>query len=188
MEDEENGFFISENTLIPSKKSLIDDLPYDTNTKCIHCSSPFIDNELHKTFAIMCCSQCRYKKLKFVTKTTAIKEYLLSDYDLKNLKYISRPNPHKGNWHDMLLYLEDEIINISMNKYGNEDALEKIKLKRTETIKNRKIKKLKIKIRDLKRCTFVKTTENKKHTHSFIGTDKLKTCEICGLTLEQEEI
>ena len=88
----------------------------------------------------------------------------------------------------MLLYLEDEIINISMNKYGNEDALEKIKLKRTETIKNRKIKKLKIKIRDLKRRTFVKTTENKKHTHSFIGTDKLKTCEICGLTLEQEEI
>jgi DNA-repair protein complementing XP-A cells len=186
--DNENGFFTEEST--PKQRNIThtQDFVFNSSTKCIYCESAFLDQELDKVFGLACCTQCRYTNIKFVTKTTATKHYLLCENDLKNLKFISRPNPHKGNWHDMCLYLEDQIRTISMNKYGDEEVLEEIKNKRVDTIKRRKIKKLKTKIRDLKRKTFVDKEEKKKHVHEFVGSSNIKKCKECGMEIEQENI
>lgn len=187
MEDKD-GFFIDDEKIIIKQKNKIEDLPFDSNTKCMFCDSPFLDFEISKIFSIYCCRQCRYEKLKFITKTCAIKNYLLNEYDLRDLKYITRPNPHKGNWHDMILYIENQIKSICMKKYGNEEAVEEIIKNRKESIKQRKIKKLKTKIRDLKRRTIVKTNTREQHSHEFTGIGGVKKCIICGMKIEQEEI
>ncbi|KAK6090617.1 hypothetical protein P3W45_000340 [Vairimorpha bombi] len=104
--DNENGFFTEEST--PKQRNIThtQDFVFNSSTKCIYCESAFLDQELDKVFGLACCTQCRYTNIKFVTKTTATKHYLLCENDLKNLKFISRPNPHKGNWHDMCLDLK----------------------------------------------------------------------------------
>lgn len=186
--DNKNGFFVDESNTKIKNKIQDEEFIFNSEINCIFCNSSFLDLEIKKVFNISCCGQCRYNKLKFVTKTTATKHYLLTESDLKNLKFISRPNPHKGNWHDMCLYLEDEIKKISMNKYQNEENLEEIKNNRIEIIKNRKIKKLKTKIRDLKRKTIITRPEIKKHTHFFIGSSKIKKCKECGMEIERESI
>ncbi|WUR04100.1 DNA repair protein RAD14 [Vairimorpha necatrix] len=184
----EEGFFVDTENIKQLKKQKIEDLPYDDALKCKYCDSPFIDSELYTTFNINSCKDCKYKNIKFITKTSVFKDYLLSEYDIRNIKYISRPNPHKGNWHDMLLYLEEEIKNISINKYGSEEEIEKNKNKKKEIIKNRKIKKLKMRVRELKRKTIVQEIRKEIHEHKFEGSGIKKKCQICGLEIEQEII
>lgn len=158
----------------------------DTN-KCSFCDTPYIDTEMYTTFNIKTCRDCK-RSIKLITKTTALKEYLLTNEDLNKLNFITRPNPHKGNWHDMCLYMEEEVKKVSMNKFENEETLEKVKEERKEIIKNRKIKNIKKRIRDLKRRTFVDSVCNKEeHVHEFVGTDGNKVCS-CGMEIEQEEI
>lgn len=189
MDEEECGFFPEENTKEINKTEDIEvSFPLSDSNTCKYCASVPLNAEILKIFNINVCKECGYKKLKFITKTTANKEYLLSNEDIKNLKYISRPNPHKGTWHDMQLYLLDEILEICLSKYGTLEKIEEIKMERENTNKKRKIKKLKTKIRDLKRRTIISQESIVKHVHDFEGEGTTKKCTTCGITIEQEEI
>lgn len=189
MEEEECGFFPEENGKDVSKtEDIVVTFPLSDLNTCRYCGSVPLNPELLKTFNINVCKQCGYTKLKFVTKTTANKEYLLANEDFKDLKYISRPNPHKGTWHDMHLYLLDEILEIATLKYNSLEKIEEIKIERENVNKKRKIKKLKSKIRDLKRRTIVKQPVGEKHSHNFEGDGTTKRCTICGMIIEQEEV
>ncbi|KAF9765069.1 DNA repair protein RAD14 [Nosema granulosis] len=193
MSENENGFFPENKNDVSLEETVkIEDVPLilplsDLNT-CKYCSSLPLDPEILKIFGLNICKQCRYTKLKFVTKTTANREYLLSNEDFKDLHYISRPNPHKGTWHDMQLYLLDEILEIAFKKYETLEKIEEVKQERDEKNKKRKIKKLKTKIRELKRRTIVKQSQQVKHTHVFSGEGCVKQCDICGMEVEQEEL
>lgn len=50
---------------------------------------------------------------RLITKTEAVKEYLLKDCDLDKrdppLKCIKRKNPHNSNWGEMKLYLQIQV-------------------------------------------------------------------------------
>lgn len=50
---------------------------------------------------------------KLITKTEAIKEYLLKDCDFDKrtppLKFITKKNPHNIRWGDMKLYLQVQV-------------------------------------------------------------------------------
>lgn len=53
------------------------------------------------------------EKHNLITKSEAMKEYLLKDCDLDKrepiLKYITRKNPHNSNWGMMKLYLQIQV-------------------------------------------------------------------------------
>ncbi|EOB12102.1 DNA-repair protein [Nosema bombycis CQ1] len=189
MDEDECGFFTSQ---ITKEKKIMNDVelsfPIEKSNTCKYCESAHLDPEIINIFKISTCKQCRYSKMKFITKTTATKEYLLDNYELKCLKYLSRPNPHKGTWHDMHLYLEDEIVEIAKKKYGDLEKIEEIKSQREEVVTKRKIKNLQNRVRDLKRRTITKETKIERHIHNFIGEGSIKQCTGCGLKVEQEQI
>lgn len=58
-----------------------------------------------------CCSD--EEKHSLITKTEAMKEYLLKECDIEKreppLKYITRKNPHNVNWGEMKLYLQIQV-------------------------------------------------------------------------------
>lgn len=173
------------------KNKIVDEFFVDeslnNDTVCKFCSKCPIDQELKNIFGLNVCRSCK-KNIKFITKTTCKENYLLSDYDLKEFKHLTRPNPHKGTWSNMNLYLEDEIINCAKTKYENLENIEKIKEKREIDLMERKKKKLRKNIRDYKRKTIlIKKNIKPKHEHQFVIENGIKKCK-CGLEFEEEDI
>lgn len=162
-------------------------LPLAKDDLCVFCESVPIDLEIKNTFEMTVCLKCTRTQLKLITKTKCISEYLLNDYELQHFKHLSRPNPRKGTWNDMQLFLEAEIIEFATEKFGSLSNIESIKLERKLKLKQRKLKKIKQSVRELKRKTFL-VPENKKHIHNFINKgDTYSLCE-CGMRIEEEEL
>lgn len=113
-------------------------------------------------------------------------DYLLTDDELKNFGHLSRQNPHKGTWNDMLLFLEFQIKEYAIEKHGSLENIQKEKEERKRRAKDRKIEKMKKRIKELKKKTFLKLP-NQKHTHVFVNNGKQSSCE-CGMTIEEEEL
>lgn len=61
---------------------------------------------------------------KCICKTTAIKDFHLSNKDLEDIDYISIPNPHYKCSGDMKLYEKKDIYIAMYNKYGDEKGYE----------------------------------------------------------------
>lgn len=187
-EDEEFGFFRDENAT-PSRKSTEDSsivVPVDSADKCIFCGEVLLNCEIKRLFQMNVCSGCSWEKLKFITKTRCIQEYLLTVDELKHFSYLSRPNPHKGTWNDMQLFLEDQIKEFAMEKYDSLEAIEKIKKDRERQRKTRKLENVKKRVKELKRKTFL-NIRKEKHIHKFENRDNKTVCE-CGMEIEEEEI
>ncbi|TBU06145.1 DNA repair protein Rad14 [Hamiltosporidium magnivora] len=187
----EGGFLLEkdEQKKIDPKKDKDIILPYENNTSCKFCSNLNIDDEMHNIFGIFVCRDCRYKELKFITKTSCKKDYLLTEEEISIFKYLVRPNPHKGNWSDMNLYLKNEIEAFSLNKYKSFELLEEEKKIRLDNRQKKNKKKFIGKIRDLKRRTRISKKEIKeeKHVHNFITVDGVTKCS-CGMVIEMEDI
>ncbi|KAM0675821.1 DNA repair protein rad14 [Gurleya vavrai] len=164
------------------------DHPIEKNKKCCYCSSVPIDSEIFNVFNRKVCKKCKFDKLKLITKTTCKDNFLLCDEELKDFKYLTRPNPHKGTWNNMNLYLEDEINNFAIEKYGSLDKIEILKNERIENMLERKKNRMKKSLRELKRKTIVKTkNSNDRHEHDFYYDGNKKKCK-CGLEFEEENI
>lgn len=188
MEEKDNGFFRIERSTETGKRADDDSIsvPISKNGVCKYCGRVPLHIEIRNTFGINVCCSCSKTEMKFVTKTNCMQGYLLSEDDLKQFKYLSRPNPHKGTWNDMQLYMEDQIKEFAFEKYGNQEAIERIKDERCAKNKNRKLQKVRKRVKDLKKKTFVQSTK-KKHVHKFVGNGKTSVCE-CGVEIEEEEL
>ncbi|KAK3493413.1 XPA protein C-terminus-domain-containing protein [Neurospora crassa] len=179
--------------------------------KCRECGSLEIDFVWAETFGCAVCGKCKERfpeKYSLLTKTEAKEDYLLTDPELKDpelLPHLSKPNPHKSHWHDMMLFLRYQVEEYAFNvKWGSAEALDAEFEKREQDKKRRKEAKFKEKLLDLKRKTrteaFRRNTGklggiagNGKHVHEWGRTVEneegmtVKTCTTCGMEVEELE-
>jgi len=75
--------------------------------------------------------------------------------DPELLPHLSKPNPHKSHWHDMMLFLRYQVEEyaFSAEKWGSPEALDAEFERREADKKARKEKKFKEKLLDLKKKT-----------------------------------
>ncbi len=193
----------------------------DIKGKCRECKSLEIDWKWQDIFGIGICSSCREKypdKYSLLTKTEARDDYLLTDPELRDeelLPHLERPNPHKQSFHAMQLFmrLQIEAYAFSPAKWGSPEALDEEYEKRTKVSKERKQKKFKSKLDDLKKRTRVEAYKRAQlggageaqfgqkikgrydqHEHEW-GRGVLdpqtgmtrKRCEECGMEVEELE-
>ncbi len=176
-----SGGFIGE-------EEIFNDLNFEEfDEKCSFCNSFGIIKEIKNTFGTVICNKCKKEKLKFITKTTARKDYLLTEEELTQFKFLTRPNPHRIARNDMCLYLEEEIKNYSISKHESVENLEKVKKERVENRRSKRIKKLKTNINKIKKRGSVNLVVRKKHVHKFIQKNNKGVCE-CGLEIEMETV
>ncbi|CAG8714064.1 13993_t:CDS:2, partial [Gigaspora rosea] len=203
------GGFLFETPDENSKKRKIrelepEDPPIDPNhpdtPRCKECKTVEIDYQFHRIFRVNICKSCKEKfpeKYSLLTKTEAKEDYLLTDAELKDeerLPHLSKPNPHKSTWNDMMLYLREQVEEFSFEKWGGADALDKEFERRQDEKKKRKDKKFKSKLADLRKRTRTDELEKnryKEHKHEFgmavedpetgIST---QTCSSCGISFE----
>lgn len=223
-EDEEAALLeAAENAEIESGafKGKYGDGKRDVKGKCRECSSLEIDWKWQDIFGIGVCNICKEKlpdKYSLLTKTEARDDYLLTDPELKDedlLPHLERPNPHKQSFHAMQLFLrlQVEAYAFSPAKWGSPEALDEEYEKRTKISKQRKEKKFKNKLEDLKKRTRVEAYKRAKlggggdaqfgqkikgrydkHEHEWgrsvldpeTGMTK-KRCEECGMEVEELE-
>ncbi|KAJ4324109.1 DNA repair protein rad14 [Neodidymelliopsis sp. IMI 364377] len=192
----------------------------DVTGKCRECGSLEIDWKWADTFHISVCSRCKEllpDKYSLLTKTEARDDYLLTNPELADedlLPHLERPNPHKTSFHNMQLFLrlQVEAYAFSPKKWGSAEALDEEYEKRTKVSKQRKEKKFKNKLEDLKRRTRVEAYKRArlgggeaefgqkikgrydKHEHEW-GRGVLnpetgmtrKACTECGMEVEELE-
>lgn len=135
----------------------------DVKGKCRECNSLEIDWKWQDIFSISVCNICKEMlpdKYSLLTKTEARDDYLLTDPELKDedlMPHLERPNPHKQSFHAMQLFLrlQVEAYAFSPAKWGSSEALDEEYVKRQKISKERKQKKFKNKLEDLKKRTRV---------------------------------
>ncbi|KAK0612789.1 XPA protein C-terminus-domain-containing protein, partial [Bombardia bombarda] len=131
-----------------------------TRKKCRECGNLEIDFVWEEVFGCAVCNACKEKypdKYSLLTKTECREDYLLTEPELKDpelLPHLSKPNPHKSHWHDMMLFLRYQVEEYAFKqKWGSVEALDAEFEKRETEKKRRKEAKFKEKLLDLKRKT-----------------------------------
>ncbi|KAI1409986.1 DNA repair protein [Hypoxylon sp. FL1857] len=128
---------------------------------CRECKSLEIDFVWEEVFGCAVCHGCKEKypeKYSLLTKTECREDYLLTDPELRDeelLPHLSRPNPHKSHWHDMMLFLRYQVEEYAFSdkKWGSAEALDAEFERREADKKKRKEAKFKEKLLDLKKRT-----------------------------------
>ncbi|KAI1396674.1 DNA repair protein [Hypoxylon fuscum] len=129
--------------------------------KCRECNSLEIDFQWEEVFGCAICNSCKEKypeKYSLLTKTEAREDYLLTEPELRDdelLPHLSRPNPHKSHWHDMMLFLRCQVEEYAFGdkKWGSAEALDAEFERREADKKKKKETKFKEKLLDLKKRT-----------------------------------
>ncbi|KAI0537747.1 DNA repair protein [Xylaria digitata] len=129
--------------------------------KCRECGTLEIDFVWDEVFGCAVCNACKEahpEKYSLLTKTECRDDYLLTDPELRDeelLPHLSRPNPHKSHWHDMMLFLRYQVEEyvFSAKKWGSASALDAEFERREAEKKKRKEAKFKEKLLDLKKRT-----------------------------------
>ncbi|KAL2116277.1 hypothetical protein VTJ04DRAFT_8444 [Mycothermus thermophilus] len=201
--------------------SVLDD--EKTQKRCRECGTIEIDFVWEEVFHCAVCNRCKEKypeKYSLLTKTECKEDYLLTDPELKDpelLPHLSKPNPHKSHWHDMMLFLRYQVEDYAFNhKWGSPEALDAEFERREADKKRRKEAKFKEKLLDLKRKTRTEAfrrnnakaaaSGNKatkfgdtiggsgKHVHEWGRTVEnadgmtVKTCLTCNMEVEELEL
>ncbi|KAG6033441.1 hypothetical protein E4U41_006918 [Claviceps citrina] len=188
--------------------------------KCRDCQSLEIDFVWEEVFHVSVCNKCKEKypeKYSLLTKTECKQDYLLTDPELRDaelLPHLSRPNPHKSHWHDMMLFLRFQVEEYAIKtKWGSAEALDAEYEKREAQKRARKEAKFKEKLTDLKRKTrtdafrrqagtlgtsgasrFGDSIRETRHVHQWgrtVANEEgvtVKTCVECGMEVEELEL
>lgn len=205
---------------------------------CRECGSLEIDFVWDEVFNCSVCNACKEKipeKYSLLTKTECKEDYLITDGtspqlstgnagmltvktktgELKDkdlLPHLSRPNPHKSHWHDMMLFLRFQVEDYAFNtKWGSAEALDAEFDRRETNKKKAKEKKFKEKLFELKRKTRTEAMRRGReegggakqfgeevgsrgrHVHEWgrvIENEDgmtVKTCVSCGMEVEELE-
>ncbi|KAJ2900642.1 hypothetical protein MKZ38_002301 [Zalerion maritima] len=201
--------------------SILEDKEKQISKRCRECKSLEIDAVWLEVFHIPICSGCREKypeKYSLLTKTECKEDYLLTDSELRDpelLPHLSKPNPHKSHWHDMMLFLRFQVEDYALKeKWGSGENLDKEFEKRETDKKQRKEKKFREKLEDLKKKTrtdayrrqrgvdvdkdgtvgpkkFGDRLGGGKHVHEWGNTIEkedgmtVRTCTGCGMEVEE---
>lgn len=161
---------------------------------CQMCDRKFANSWLYDTFDYKVCDECKNPEIhKLITKTDAIKEYLLKDCDLEKreppLKFIRKKNPHNVNWGEMKLYLQPQVEERSLEIWGSKEEIEKELEAREEkriVAKSKRYQKQMKQLRMNMRSSLYDKTSAAAHTHEF-GQETYNedddtythTCTIC---------
>ena len=86
---------------------------------CGYCKDYINNTVILKKNTFLLCSVC-IKKDILISKTSALKKYYLKNSDIINLKYLHLKNNNK-------MYIKNDIIECSINKYGSIDNINKKK-------------------------------------------------------------
>ena len=122
------------------------------------------------------------------------------------LPHLSKPNPRKSHWHDMMLFLRFQVEEYAFGtKWGSAEALDAEFERREAEKRARKESKFKEKLADLKKKTmtekWIKERGAKRqgdrlagrHVHEWGRTVEnaegmsVKTCLSCGMEVEELE-
>ncbi|KAJ1980201.1 DNA repair protein rad14 [Dimargaris verticillata] len=193
----------------PVEKTLLEDLPIpldrDLAPKCRECGSLDVDPLFFKIFTLTVCPACKQahpEKYSLITKTEAKQDYLLTDEELRDaaiLPHWEKPNPRKSTWNNMMLYVREQVELYAFKRWGGEAELDKEFERREEEKKQRKAKKFKANLRDLRNRTRTSLWQRRdfdaKHVHEYgelvenpeTGETE-KTCQTCGLTIVVTEL
>ncbi|KAI8367611.1 XPA protein C-terminus-domain-containing protein [Radiomyces spectabilis] len=174
------------------------------NPKCRDCGSMDVDPIFYQIFHISVCPTCKEKfpeRYSLITKTEAKEDYLLTDPELRDkelLPYWLKPNPRKSTWNNMMLYVREMVEEYAFKKWGGAEGLDAEYERRMAQKKEKKDKKFKEKLADLRRRTMTSTWERKRqegpHKHTFGPSVEAEdgittqTCTECGLVVESEEL
>ncbi|POS77408.1 mutagen sensitive-43 [Diaporthe helianthi] len=128
--------------------------------KCRECGNLEIDWVWEEVFGCCVCGGCKDKfpeKYSLLTKTECREDYLITDPELRDkdlLPHLSRPNPHKTHWHDMMLFLRYQVEEYAFGtKWGSAEALDAEFARREAAKKKRKEEKFRDRLLDLKKKT-----------------------------------
>ncbi|KAI5456520.1 XPA protein C-terminus-domain-containing protein [Mariannaea sp. PMI_226] len=197
--------------------SVLDDP--EKRKKCRECGSLEIDFVWEEVFHLCVCNKCKEKipeKYSLLTKTECKDDYLLTDPELRDpelLPHLSKPNPHKSHWHNMMLFLRCQVEEYAITtKWGSAEALDAEYERREAQKKARKEAQFKEKLLELKRKTrtdafrrqagtlsksgaskFGDAIGGGKHVHEWGRTVEnsegmtVKTCVECGMEVEELE-
>lgn len=188
-----------------------------TAKKCRECKTLEIDWAWDEMLHCQVCHSCKDKfpdKYSLLTKSEAREDYLLTDPELKDtelLPHLEKPNPHKASFAPMMLYVRYQVEEyaFSEQKWGSPEALDVEFERRKTEAKDRKEKKFKNKLNELKKRTrvdaykrargggggeFGDTIGKGKHEHEWgrsvedPETGMLrKKCVECGMQVEEME-
>jgi len=175
---------------------------------CLECSEQFGESYLLTSFDHEVCDKCkdtsRDGKHELITKTDAVKEFLLKDFDFDRreppLKFITRKNPHNQRWGVMKLYLRVQVEERALEVWETPEALEAAhdeKDERREKIKSKKfMKKIKALRMQVRGSLYTKKDFAAEHVHEF-GPEEVvdeendeycKTCTSCGYVNTYEKM
>ncbi|KAJ2039891.1 DNA repair protein rad14 [Coemansia sp. S3946] len=225
MNDTRAGFLEEDATAAgsPDKKRKvisIDDIPFNPDpndaTKCCECGSIDLDMVYLKIFKVMVCKPCVDKipdKYSLLTKTEAkeastahkpithtLSDYLLTDSELRDRELFpvwEKANPHKSTWNNMLLYMRQHLESFATKKWDGLENLDKEFERRIDEKRERKEKKYKQSVANLRRRTRVEEWEKNRrqrlnidnaHEHVYEPIDDgcEQKCTICGMVIEVE--
>ncbi|ORZ08697.1 XPA protein C-terminus-domain-containing protein [Absidia repens] len=171
--------------------------------KCKECQSMDVDNNFIQVFNISVCHACKEKypdKYSLITKTEAREDYLLTDPELKDkelLPHWSKPNPRKSTWNNMMLYVREMVEEYAFKKWGGPEGLDAEYERRETQKKEKKDKKFKEKLADLRRRTMTSSRERQRqegpHRHEFGDPEEdedgntIQVCTTCNMVIESEE-
>ncbi|KAI9106128.1 XPA protein C-terminus-domain-containing protein [Phlyctochytrium arcticum] len=209
MKDSRGGFLFEEQptgeAAEPKKAKVVSDPPINLmmneSSLCETCQSIDLDPHYLKHFGVHVCKSCKdehTEKYSLLTKTECRQDYLLTESELRDAKRLPhwiKPNPHKSTYSNMLLYLRKQVEEFAWDKWGSPEALDKTFEDREQVKKERKEKKWKAKVSELRRKTRTSTWQrdvNEKHEHVYgepihlPETDEYQiTCD-CGMTSTYE--
>lgn len=202
--------------------SVLQDKEDQAAQSCRECGAREIDHLWADVFGVRVCSPCKDRfpeRYSLLTKTECREDYLLTEPELRDtdiLPHLSRPNPHKSHWHDMMLFLRCQVEEYAFGKkWGSEEALDAEFARRQEAARARKEKKFKEKLTELKRKTrteafrrqaakggtaadgpkkFGDAIGSGRHVHEWGRTVEnedgmtVKTCVECGMQVEELEL
>lgn len=171
--------------------------------ECSECHSIETDRNYRKHFQVLVCRDCidTYpEKYSLLTKTECKQDYLLTDPELKDasrLPFWEKPNPHKSTWSNMLLYLRSQVEAFAWDKWGTPEELDKEWEKRNQVKIDRKEKKRKEKLKEIRKLTRTGTWKKEEEVHVCTmgekvyndeGDEYTQKCTGCGKTVTFEEL
>ncbi|EKG16069.1 XPA domain-containing protein [Macrophomina phaseolina MS6] len=155
--------------------SVLDDAA--TTASCRECGSREIDFAWHGVFGVAVCNACKEKfpeRYSLLTKTEAREDYLLTDPELRDedlFPRLEKPNPRSATYHSMQLFLRCQLEEyaFSARKWGSAEALDAEFARREVEKKERRDKKFKSKLEDLKKRTRVEAYKRSRLAGAAVG-------------------
>ncbi|KAI8812337.1 XPA protein C-terminus-domain-containing protein [Cladochytrium replicatum] len=170
--------------------------------KCRECSALDVDLSYIKHYDVCVCRACKDlypDKYSLLTKTECREDYLLTESELRDqerLPHWIKANPHKSTWSNMLLYMREQVEAFAWEKWGSPEALDREFERREAEKAQKKDKKFRAKLLELKKKTRTSTWQRptvEAHEHDWgdpvLDEDTgghVQLCSICASSIAVE--